>query len=99
MVNMQNFPEKFEKLYLSRTPKQILPDLLRNNFLDKPALSLIKKVEDIDELWRRLKKAHGDSILLSEKLVDVINLEPLQRGKNRSKAAEILSKIINVMKD
>ena len=47
----------------------------------------------------RLKKAHGDSILLSEKLVDVINLEPLLRGKNRSKAAEILSKIIDVMKD
>ena len=59
----------FQKLHLSRTPKQILPDLLRINFLEKPALPLTKNVEDRDEIWRRLKKACGDSrILLSKKL-------------------------------
>ena len=35
----------------------MLHDLLRNNFLDEPVLSLVKIVEDVDKICRMLKKA------------------------------------------
>ena len=35
-------------------------DLLKNNHLDEPALSLVKAFECIDELWDRLKNGYGE---------------------------------------
>ena len=59
-VDIYTFQSEFEKLYLRTTPKKLLPDLLKNNYLGEPALSMVKSQEDIDEIWRRLKKAYGD---------------------------------------
>ena len=46
--------DNFEKLHLSRTPKEMATDLLRKNFLDDPALSSMNSIEDMDEIWRRI---------------------------------------------
>ena len=79
--------------------KSTLPDLLRDNFLNE-ALSLIKRFEDIDKIWKRLKKAYHDSkLLLLKKLADVNNLGPFRRAKNTSKCAKMLSKNINVIRN
>lgn len=56
-INIYTFQDSFKNLYLRRTPKQMLHDLLRNNFLDEPVLSLVKIVEDVDKICRMLKKA------------------------------------------
>jgi len=32
-----------------------LPDLLKNNHLEDPALLLVKNVEDMGDIWKRLK--------------------------------------------
>ena len=67
-VDIFTFQRDFEKLYLKSTPKSMLSDLLKNNFLEDPALSLVKSVNDIAEIWIRLKQAYGDSkIMLSKK--------------------------------
>ena len=47
---------EFEKLYSKATPKKMLPDLLKNNYLADPALSLVKILDEIDEIWTRLKR-------------------------------------------
>jgi len=59
-TDIYSFQNDFEKLHLRTTPKYLLRDLLRNNFLDEPALSLVKGIVDIDSIWERLKLAYGD---------------------------------------
>ena len=99
-VDIFTFQRDFEKLYLKSTPKSMLPDLLKNNFLEDPALSLVKSVNDIAQIWIRLKQAYGDSkIMLSKKLAEINNIDVLWKVKTPAKIAEGLSKVINLMKD
>ena len=78
----------------------MLPELLRNNYLENPALSLVKNTQNIDEVWKRLKKAYGDTkIMLSKKLTELENLEPIWKIKSPVKIAESLTKIISTIKD
>ena len=87
-------------LYLKSTAKSMLSDLLKNNFLEDPALSLVKSVNDIAEIWIRLKQAYGDSkIMLSKKIAEINNIDVLWKIKTPSKIVEGLSKVINLMKD
>ena len=78
----------------------MLSDLLKNNFLEDPALSLVKSVNNIAEIWIRLKQAYGDSkIMLSKKLAEINNIDVLWKVKTPGKIVEGLSKVINLMKD
>ena len=99
-VDIFTFQRDLEKLYLKSTPKSMLSDLLKNNFLEDPALSLVKSVNDIAEIWIRLKQAYGDSkIMLSKKLAEINNIDVLWKVKTPAKIVEGLSKVINLMKD
>ena len=53
------FQSTFEKLYEKRTPRTMLPDLLINKYLEDPALSLVKSVKGISEIWDRPKLGYG----------------------------------------
>ena len=64
-TDVYTFQSEFEKLYLRTTPKRVLSDLLINKFLSEPALSLVKGVEDIQEIWERLKSAYETRICCS----------------------------------
>ena len=44
-----------------------MPDLLQNNLLEGSALSLVKSMTDIEQIWRRLKGAYDDPKLLLKK--------------------------------
>ena len=77
----------------------MLPELLRNN-LEYSALSLAKNIKNIDEIWKRFKKAYGDTkLMLSKRLTELENLEPIWKIKPPAKIAEILAKIISTIKD
>ena len=68
-LDVYTFQMEFEKLYTKATPKKMLPDLLKYNYLEDPALALVKSVEDIEEIWIRLKGAYGDpKTMLDKKL-------------------------------
>ena len=54
-LDIYTFKDTFEKIHLKSTPKSLLPDLLKNNFLEPPALNLLSNVTEIDEIWSRLK--------------------------------------------
>ena len=43
-----SFRLNFEKLHVQSTPRKLLPDLLKNNYLSEPALTLVKSINDID---------------------------------------------------
>ena len=77
-IDIYSFQSEFEKLYVKTTPKKMLPDLLKYNHLAEPALSLVKSLDDIDDMWLRLKKAYGDpKVMLNKKLAEVRKLGPL----------------------
>ena len=94
------FKDEFEKLHLRTTPNTMLPELLRNNYLEDPTLSFVNNIQNIDKIWKRLKKAYGDAkIMLSKKLTELDNLEPIWEIKSPAKIAESLTKIMSTIKD
>ena len=99
-LDIYTFQDLFEKLYLKAYPKSALPDLLKNNFLEGAALMLVRDVIDIDDLWKRLKDAYGDSkLLLRKKLSELNSVENTSKARNPSKGIDLLSQLINLMKD
>ena len=82
-VDIYTFRSDFEKLHIKTTPKEFLPDLLKNNYLENPALLLVKDVKDVDEIWKRLKEAYGDcKILLSNKVAELNKVAHLSPKSN-----------------
>ncbi|XP_066931349.1 uncharacterized protein [Clytia hemisphaerica] len=61
------FRSDFEKVHLTSTPKSYLPDLLVNNYLADPAYTMVKNLESIDEIWKRLEQAFGDTRMMLKK--------------------------------
>ena len=59
-ADIYTFRSEFEKVYSRSTPRRILPDVLKNNFLEDPALSLVKSLDNINEIWKRLITTYGD---------------------------------------
>ena len=93
------FKDKFDKLHLHTTPKHLLPELLKNNFLKGPALSMVKSMTDIDEIWRQLKFAYGDvRIMLARRIKHVAAMEPLSKTKD-AELAHSLSRLITALKE
>ena len=72
-MDIFTFQSTFEKLYEKRTPRKILPNLLINNYLEDPALSLVKSVKDISEIWNQLKLAFGKPKAMLKKKICEIN--------------------------
>ena len=77
-----------------------MPDLLKNNHLDDPALTLVRTLDDIDEIWKRLRQAYGDTrMLLNKKLASVKDIGVLWRMKDTEGIKNGLSKLIYLMTD
>eukprot|EP00794_Sanderia_malayensis_P010066 gene10066-11094_t len=88
-----------DKIHLQSTPKELLPDLLKNNYLLEPASIAVKSLENIDDIWQRLKDAYGDAkIMLSRKLQQLTKLDVI-KSTNAEKLASSLGNIINMMRD
>ena len=98
-VDIYNFKTNFEKIHKT-TPKSFLPDVLKNNYLENPALLLVKDCTDVDDIWKRLKDAYGDCrIMLQKKIEKIDSITGLWNHKDPEKTVEGLSKIINLMRD
>ena len=71
--DIYTFQSNFEKIHLKSTPKTLLPDVLKNNYLEGAALTLVKENNDIDDIWSRLKASYGDPKLLLSKKFSQLN--------------------------
>ena len=99
-TDFYTFRNDFEKIHLRSTPKHMLPDLLKNNYLDDPALSLVKSLTDIEEIWKRLKDSYGDpKMMLDLKFGEINSIDAPTKWRDPEKTAVGLTKIINLMKD
>ena len=72
-MDIFTFKSAIKKFYEKRTPRTMLPDLLTNNYLEDPALSLVKSVKDISEIRDRLKLAYGDPRSMLKKEISEIS--------------------------
>ena len=91
--------DEFEKLHLRTATKRILPSLLINNYLSEPALSLVYGLEDIDQIWARLKATYGNTKMLLTKKLNSIDAESLAKVKDSEKLVTKISRIINTMRE
>ena len=99
-TDIYTFQSTFNKIHLQTTPSKLLPDLLKNNFLRGSALSLVKNIPDIDEIWKALKAAYGDTrCLLTKKLQMLSDKDPLYRIKDPEKLIQAITSIINIIKE
>lgn len=97
-TDFYTFRTNFEKMHLSSTPKELLPDLLRNNYLTDAALTMVKTINNIDEIWERLKKSFGDSkVMLSRRLHQLKSIDFNKRDPE--KLISGISTLINIMQD
>ena len=99
-LDVYTFQMEFEKLYTKATPKKMLSDLLKYNYLEDPALALVKSVEDIEEIWIRLKGAYGGpKTMLDKKLTEVKRIGPLWKLRDNNRLMEGLASVTNGMAD
>ena len=79
------------------TPKKLLPDLLKNNFLKEPASTLVKHLEDIDMIWAKLESAYGDLRSMLKKKMQRLYKVDVIKSTNSEKLAVKLGKIPNML--
>ena len=78
----------------------MMPDLLKNNLSEGSALSLLKSMTDIEDIWKRLKGAYGDpKFLLKRELSQIGNISQLWKIRDQQKLVDALTKIINLMRE
>ena len=99
-LDIYTFQTEFEKLNGRTSTKRVLPDLLINNHLSEPALSLVKHVDSMPEIWERLKATFGDTrFLLAKKVAKLDNVSQLGKTKDPEKLIAGISQIISLMRD
>ena len=99
-VDIFTFKDKFEKLYLTCIQKHHLPDLLENNYLEGLALTLVKGIEKIEEIWKRLERAFGNPrLLLKGKLKEAEKSGPLWKIRDNRRLIQALAKLSYAMTD
>ena len=81
-----------------RVQKQLLPEYLKNNYLDGQALLLVKEIDDLDQIWDRLKISFGNvETLLRNKFWEIECGVPLWKIKSDEKIIQSIIKIKNTM--
>ena len=72
----------------------MMADILKTKLLEGPALSLVRSITDIDEIWVKLKVSCGDP-----KLLHLGKINQIWKLKDSEKVVEALSKMINTVRD
>merc|ERR1712096_521712 len=98
VLDYYTFKSEFDKLVVPHVRANLLPDYLKNNYLDGQALQLVKEIHDLDEIWKRLKESFGDvQSLLSRKLSELDKSTPLWKVKADEKLIESILRLKNLM--
>ena len=93
------FKSKFLRAY-SNHPKSLLVEWLVNNHLEGKARECVGSLEDLDEIWERLKSNFGDTQeLLMHQFKKITQLGPMHKQKNFELKKHYLQKLVNIMQD
>ena len=99
-LDFYSFKTKFAKLVCPKVKSCLLPDYLKNNYLAGQALQIVKEIDDLEMIWRRLEECFGHvPTLLNLKLEEIEKCTPLTKLKGEGKINESLVRIRNLMKE
>ena len=97
-IDIYSFQSEFEKCHQKSVQKKLLPDYLKNNYLEGTALSLVRSIDNLDGIWHRLKEAYGDTeLLLENKLQEIVKMDEIWKIRDKEKLVHTLSKLVSVM--
>ena len=97
-MDFYTFKSEFEKLIVPRVQAQLLPDYIKNNYLDGQAFQLVKELDDLRSIWERLQISYGNvTILLNNKFREIENGVPLWKIRDDEKIVQSIIKIKNTM--
>ena len=98
-MDIYTFQTNFEKLYAKTVPMRVIPDYLKISLLEGSGLCMVKSLDSIDEIWKRLKTAYSDpKVMLSRKFKDLNKLDITWKS-NSEKVVEDIGRLINLMND
>ena len=99
-LDYYSFKSEFEKLIVPRVQAKLLPDYLKNNYLEGHALQVVKEIDDLESIWDRLKLSFGNvNILMSHKLKIVEDSDPIWKIKSNEKIILAMTRLKNAMTD
>ena len=94
-LDIYSFQAEFEKLISPTVKVNLIPDYLKNNFLEGTALLVVKGIDNLEDIWQRLKNAYGNTEnLLKIKLKDIRKDGPIWKIKDPERFVKSLSKLI-----
>ena len=94
-LDIYTFQTEFEKLVSPNLQRKLLPDYLKRNYLDGPALLLVKEINGLKGIWAKLKEAFGCvMLLLQNKLSEVKKHGPLWKIKNKERLIPAKSRLL-----
>ena len=97
-LDIYTFRSEFEKLIQPKHQKRYWIDILKKNHLSGPAFILVEKIENLDDVWKKLTEAYGNvKLLLQAKMNSLDKLGNLGLVEGDEKLANALAKIVNVM--
>ena len=97
-LDIYSFQAEFEKLIAPNVQKKIQPEYLKKNYLEGQALLLVKEIQEMDQIWVKLKVSFGCTmLLLQNKLGEVKKCGELWKIKDKEKLMTGLSKLVNSM--
>ena len=97
-LDFYTFKTEFETKVAPRLSAKLLPDYLKNNYLEGQAFQIVKELTDMAQIWERLKQSFGNvTSMLSKKLGELERGEALCRIKDDEKFVLSATKFKNCM--
>ena len=95
-LDIYTFQADFEKLIEPILQHKLWVDYLKRNCLAGMALMIVGKIENIDDVWKRLMESFGNTrILLQNKVSALENVGGLWKAIREEKIVLILATLIN----
>ena len=97
-LDIYSFKTQYEDLVQKKIQKAYWLETLKKNYLSGPALVLVDKIEDIEEVWKKLISSYGNvKLLLQNKMSSLDEMESLDKIRGNDKVITFLSRLINTM--
>ena len=95
VMDIYTFKTQFEKCVEPYVQRKLLPDTLKLNYLNDPALTLGRKVTDIVEIWKRLMSYENSRMLLQNKLSAFEKLGSLNKVRgDKASSCDFRAKVV-----
>ena len=99
-MDIFTFRKEFEKLIEPVVQKAYWGDYLKRNYLMGNALTFVEKIENIDEIWKKLTDSYGNMrLLLQNKIGSLEKYTGLWKISIDEKIGVALASFINVMSE